>query len=48
MEVKINNCNNIEIGNIQILENKLNIKYGPNGVGKSTISQAIEFSTTHF
>jgi energy-coupling factor transporter ATP-binding protein EcfA2 len=39
--IKISNCNNIEEANIQIETNRLNIKYGPNGLGKSTISKAI-------
>lgn len=43
MECKIQNCNNIEDGKIQIVKNKLNIKYGINGTGKSTISRAIKF-----
>ena len=30
MEIKIKHCNNIEEGNIEIIENTLNIKYGIN------------------
>ncbi len=41
MEVNIRNCNNIENGLIEILPNKLNIRYGINGTGKSTIAKAI-------
>lgn len=41
MDVLINNCNNIKNGCICIEKNKLNIKYGVNGTGKSTISSAI-------
>lgn len=41
MEVTIKNCNNIKEGIINIVPNKLNIKYGINGTGKSTISKAI-------
>ena len=41
MEVIIKNCNNIKEGHIDIVPNKLNIKYGINGTGKSTISKAI-------
>lgn len=41
MNIKIENCNNIDIGNIKIKENCLNIKYAINGTGKSTISRAI-------
>lgn len=40
-QIKINNCNNIMQGDIQITKNKLNIKYGINGTGKTTISRAI-------
>ncbi|GHE72981.1 AAA family ATPase [Roseivirga thermotolerans] len=41
MIVSINNCNNIQSAEINIVENKLNIKLAPNGTGKSTISKAI-------
>lgn len=43
MEFTIKNCNNIEEGNIKIIKNKLNIKYGINGTGKSTIVKAIKY-----
>lgn len=36
------NCNNIKEAHIVIKKNFLNIKYGMNGTGKSTISRAIE------
>ena len=39
--IKISNCNSIDDANIQIKKNCLNIKFGPNGLGKSTISKAI-------
>lgn len=42
MNITIKNCNNIDEGNIIIAKNKLNIKYGVNGTGKSSISKAIE------
>ena len=42
MNITIKNCNNIRKGNISIEKNKLNIKYGINGTGKSTIALAIE------
>lgn len=42
MDITIKNCNNIRKGNISIEKNKLNIKYGINGTGKSTIALAIE------
>lgn len=41
MDVEIYNCNNIDYGRIALSENKLNIKFAPNGTGKSTISRAI-------
>lgn len=44
MELIIKNCNNIKEGNINVEENKLNIKYGINGTGKSTLSKAISLS----
>lgn len=39
--VIINNCNNIDNGEISLVKNALNIKYAFNGTGKSTISSAI-------
>ncbi|MBO5947459.1 AAA family ATPase [bacterium] len=39
--IRLLNCNNIESGEISIINNHLNIKYGFNGTGKSTISNAI-------
>ena len=42
MQIEILNCNNIDTGKIQIDENKLNLKYALNGIGKSTIAKAIE------
>jgi Uncharacterized protein conserved in bacteria len=42
MSIEMKNCNNIETGQFEIAENRLNIKYAINGTGKSTISKAIE------
>lgn len=39
--IQVKNCNCIADATIEIVENSLNIKYGPNGTGKSTISEAI-------
>jgi ABC-type Mn2+/Zn2+ transport system ATPase subunit len=39
---ELENCNNIREAKITIKKNELNIKYGINGTGKSTISKAIE------
>ncbi len=41
MNLKIKNCNNIDLAQIAIAENKLNIAFAPNGTGKSTIARAI-------
>jgi ABC-type Mn2+/Zn2+ transport system ATPase subunit len=43
MEITIKNCNNIDSGKIHIEEKKLNIKFGINGTGKSTLAKAIQF-----
>lgn len=42
MEISINNLGAITKGKIEIKENKLNIKYGINGIGKSTLSKGIK------
>lgn len=42
MEIEIKNCNNIEIGKIEITKDKLNLKFGINGTGKSTITRALQ------
>jgi ABC-type Mn2+/Zn2+ transport system ATPase subunit len=44
MQINIKNCNNIASGTVEIEENKLNIKYGVNGTGKTTISKAIRYN----
>lgn len=44
MDIEIRNCNNIDEAKISIEPGRLNIKYGPNGTGKSTIAKAIELS----
>lgn len=44
MDFVIKNCNSIDTGNIQITKDKLNIKFGINGTGKSTIAKAIKYS----
>lgn len=41
MDIVIKNCNNVDLGNIKIIEGALNIKYAINGTGKSTIAKAI-------
>lgn len=47
IQLKIKNCNNIENGEFDITEGRLNIKYAINGTGKSTISKAIEAFVTN-
>jgi energy-coupling factor transporter ATP-binding protein EcfA2 len=42
MRIEIKNCNNIEVGLIDIVEDCLNIKYAINGTGKTTIAKAME------
>ena len=44
MEITITNCNNIDSGKIEITNDKLNIKFGINGTGKSTITRAIKYA----
>jgi ABC-type phosphate/phosphonate transport system ATPase subunit len=45
MIIEIENCNNVSKGKISIIQNKLNIKYAINGIGKSTIAKAILLSS---
>ena len=45
MKIDIKHCNNITSAKVSIEEGKLNIKFAPNGTGKSTISKAIQFAT---
>ena len=41
LEIEIKDCNNFDQANITLELECLNIKYGPNGIGKSSIAQAI-------
>ena len=41
MNIEIKSCNNIDSAKITLAENKLNIKFAPNGTGKSTIAKAV-------
>ena len=41
MDIEIINCNNIDVANITLYEDKLNIKFAPNGTGKSSIAKAL-------
>lgn len=47
MEIEIKHCNNIDTANISISDGKLNIKFAPNGTGKSTIAKAIQFTASN-
>ena len=47
MRLKISKCNNIDNGEFEIVEGRLNIKYAINGTGKSTISKTIEAFVTN-
>lgn len=44
MDITIKNCNSIDSAQISIKQGSLNIKYGINGTGKSTIAKALELS----
>src|SRR5690606_27473732 len=46
MEIDVKNCNNITSAKLSIEESKLNIRFAPNGTGKSTISKAIQFASS--
>lgn len=46
MLIEIKNCNNIDSAKISLTENKLNVKFAPNGTGKSTIARAITLGTS--
>lgn len=42
MRIELEKCNNIDNGEITIVDGALNIKYAINGTGKSTIAKAID------
>lgn len=44
MELEFNYCNNLDFAKIILSESKLNIKFAPNGTGKSTLAKAIQYS----
>jgi ABC-type Mn2+/Zn2+ transport system ATPase subunit len=46
MDIVIKNCNSVDQANVTIEAGKLNIKYGPNGTGKSTLARAIFLNAT--
>lgn len=45
MEIQIENCNSIDLAKIRLEPKKLNIKFAPNGTGKSTIANALYLSS---
>ncbi len=46
MNIEIKNCNNVDNGSVEIVENRLNIKYAINGTGKSTLAKAISLASS--
>lgn len=42
IQIKVRNCNNLDLAVISLEERKLNVKFAPNGTGKSTIARAIQ------
>ncbi len=47
MEIQIKNCNSIDEAKIKLIESKLNIKFAPNGTGKSTIAKALQLGSNN-
>lgn len=43
--ITITNCNSISDAQISLKRDSLNIKYGPNGIGKSTIARSLQSQT---
>jgi len=41
IQIEVKNCNNLDLAAISLEPHKLNIKFAPNGTGKSTIARAI-------
>lgn len=41
IQIEVKNCNNLDSATISLAEHKLNIKFAPNGTGKSTIAKAL-------
>lgn len=39
--ISISNCNSVDRADVVLTKGTLNIKYGPNGLGKSTLAKAI-------
>jgi ABC-type Mn2+/Zn2+ transport system ATPase subunit len=47
VKINIENCNNIINGELDVCENKLNIFFGCNGAGKSTVANALYLESTN-
>ena len=47
MKIILKTCNSIDETKIELHSDTLNIKYGMNGIGKSTIVRAIELATNN-
>uniref|UniRef100_C6E141 Protein CR006 P-loop domain-containing protein n=1 Tax=Geobacter sp. (strain M21) TaxID=443144 RepID=C6E141_GEOSM len=45
IQLEVRNCNNIDSAVISLAQEKLNIKFAPNGTGKSTIARAVLLSS---
>jgi ABC-type Mn2+/Zn2+ transport system ATPase subunit len=41
IKIEVKNCNNLDLAVISLKNQKLNIKFAPNGTGKSTIARAV-------
>jgi hypothetical protein len=41
IQIEVKNCNNLDLAVISLAEQKLNIKFAPNGTGKSTLARAV-------
>ena len=46
IQIVVKNCSNLDSAAISLAPQKLNIKFAPNGTGKSTIAKAILFGAT--
>jgi energy-coupling factor transporter ATP-binding protein EcfA2 len=46
IQIQVKNCNNLDSAVISLEEQKLNIKFAPNGTGKSTIARAVQYGLT--
>jgi len=44
VQIEVNNCNNFDSAVISLAVQKLNIKFAPNGTGKSTLAKAVSFA----